>query len=233
MPRSNYAHRLIEYPDLIFPDDRAHVHRSRWRDFFRERIGPTFNGEFIFEIGCNDATFLSTIAHRNPNTAFIGLDWKVKAIYDAAVRVNALGLKNVALVRSRAQDIAKIFGPSELDEIWIFHPDPCDREVELKNRLIAEPFLLDAHGALRDDTSSICFKTDHAGYYQWVLSLLPRHSLAQRFELTVASADYWQDSIATAQTAHRSFANQTTRYECRFLKKRHPIHYLELRKKPS
>ena len=61
---------------------------------------------------------------------------------------------------------------AELDEIWVFHPDPCDRPQELKNRLIAEPFLIDAHAALRQPGSRVAIKTDHPGYYQWLLGLL-------------------------------------------------------------
>ena len=84
MPRSNYAHRLIEFPDLIFPDDQAFKQRSHWRDFFSPRIGPTYNRELIFEIGCNDATFLNTIAQKHPDTAFVGLDWKYRALHTGA-----------------------------------------------------------------------------------------------------------------------------------------------------
>ncbi len=231
MPRSNYSHRLIEYPDLIFPDDQAFKHRAHWRDFFSSRIGPSFKDQLIFEIGCNDATFLTTIAQKNPTTAFIGLDWKVKAIYDAAPRVADMKLTNVVLLRARAQDIAKIFGAGELDEIWIFHPDPCDREVELQNRLIAEPFLLAAHETLKPN-GSVHLKTDHAGYYHSVVGVLSMDLLAQRFDLTIASSNYWHDPTAILPTAHRYFANETTAFERRFMKKRQPIYYVELRTKP-
>jgi tRNA (guanine-N(7)-)-methyltransferase len=231
MPRSNYAHRLNESPDLIFADERARMHRAHWREFFGKRIGPTFNGEVIFEIGCNDATFLTTIAQKHPDTAFIGLDWKVKAIYDAATRVSELKLNNVVLLRGRAQDIAKIFAPTELDEIWIFHPDPCDRDVELKNRLIAEPFLLDAFEVLCNRRGSICLKTDHAEYYQSVLRVLAGDAIAARFVLAMASAGYWADSAAIARTEQRYFAHEVTTYERRFINKRRPIYYVELSKR--
>jgi tRNA (guanine-N7-)-methyltransferase len=231
MPRSNYAHRLIEFPDLIFPDDQAFKQRSHWRDFFSPRIGPTYNRELIFEIGCNDAAFLTTIAQQHPDTAFIGLDWKVKAIYDAATRVTELDLKNVALLRARAQDIAKIFCPNELDEIWIFHPDPCDRDVELKNRLISEPFLIDAHRVLRGEQSRICLKTDHAEYYEWTLKILESDAIRRNFETTACSSNYWCDADAIEKTSPRLFSGTTTTFEARFQRKNQPIYYVELRKR--
>jgi tRNA (guanine-N7-)-methyltransferase len=231
MPRSNFAHRLVEYPDLIFPDEHAFSHRSHWHDFFEKRIGPTFNNQVIFEIGCNDAAFLATIAQKHPNTAFIGLDWKVKAIYDAAVRVSELELKNVALLRVRAQDIARIFGPDELDEIWIFHPDPCDREVELKNRLIAEPFLLNSQHVLRNGSSRICLKTDHAEYYEWTLKVLRGSAVRDAFQVAVRSSNYWTDEHALRETSTRLFSGTTTTFEDRFRRKKQPIFYVELRKR--
>jgi tRNA (guanine-N(7)-)-methyltransferase len=231
MPRSNYSHRLIEYPELIFADEQAYRHRSHWRDWFASRIGRSFDQQLIFEIGCNDAAFLSTIARKHPNTAFIGIDWKVKAVYDAATRVSALELNNIALLRGRAQDIARIFGPNELNELWIFHPDPCDRDVERKNRLIAEPFLLDAHRVLRDGNSRICLKTDHADYYEWTLNLLDNPEIRHAFDLTVRSSNFWNDRSALQETAQRLFAHTTTTFEARFVKKKQPIYYAELRKK--
>jgi tRNA (guanine-N7-)-methyltransferase len=112
------------------------------------------------------------VATKHPKTAFVGLDWKAKAIYDGARRVLELGLRNVALVRGRGQDVVKLFGEGEVDDVWVFHPDPCAGPAELRNRLIAEPFLVDAHAVLRDVGSRLTLKTDHAGYYQWVLALL-------------------------------------------------------------
>lgn len=171
-PRSVYAGRLREFPDLALADQAAWQHHGRWSDLFRQRIGHAFSGRVIFEIGCFDAEFLARIAASHPDTAFVGLDWKCKAIYDGAQRLADMGLRNVMLLRGRGQDAMRIFGPGEVDEVWVFHPDPCDREIELKNRLIGEPFLRDVHQILRNSTSLLALKTDHPGYYQWVLGLL-------------------------------------------------------------
>lgn len=169
--RSVYADRLRAFPAIAFADEAAFGHRGRWADFFRQRIGPGFDGRIVLEVGCSDAALLSSIAARHPATGFVGLDWKCKALHDGAGRVADLGLDNVALLRGRGQDVLRIFADGEVDEVWVFHPDPCDRDVELKNRLIAEPFLLDVHRVLRDGRSVLSLKTDHPGYYQWVLGL--------------------------------------------------------------
>ena len=230
-PRSVYAARLSEFSEIALACADARNRRGRWREFFAERIGSHFDHRVIFEIGCADGEFLARIAAKFPGTAFVGLDWKCKAIYDAASRVTSAGLTNVAFIRGRAQEILRYFAPRELDEIWIFHPEPCDREVELKNRLINQTFLIDAHAALRDRGSSICLKTDHAEYYEWTRATIER-SRAQ-FDVASDSRDFWNDSAVQRATARRCFANEATTYENRFRKRRAPIHFVELARRES
>lgn len=163
---------MQEFADVALVDEAAARHRGGWGEFFRRRIGAPFGGRVVLEVGCFDAAFLCRVAAKHPGTAFVGLDWKAKAIYEGARRVVELGLNNVALVRGRGQDVLKLFGKGEVDEVWVFHPDPCAGPAELANRLVSESFLVDAHAILREVGSRLTLKTDHPGYYQWVCGLL-------------------------------------------------------------
>jgi tRNA (guanine-N7-)-methyltransferase len=219
-PRRNiFAERLGEFPQLVLGGERAFENRGRWRAALRERIGADFDDRLIFEVGCSEGDALCEIAEKHPGTAFIGVDWKFKSLHVAASKVAERGLRNVMLLRGRAQDVTKIFAPGELDELWVFHPEPCDKPKELKNRLIAEPFLRDVHDVLRGGRESrLCLKTDHAGYFQWTLAILglpepawgprvkprdlmpredlppPSDAVLARFDVALASADFWNDS---------------------------------------
>lgn len=272
--RSVFADRLSEHAAFAAGDDAVFARRGRWADYFRERIGEIFGGQIVLEIGCFDGDLLCRMAAKHPAMAFIGLDWKAKSIFDAAERVAAQGLRNVALLRCRGQEIGRIFAPGELDEILLFHPDPCATPAERQNRLFSPPFLIAAHDVLRDATSTLTLKTDHPGYYAWALALFghdePPHFIAARdlaaadlsqadrllgeprvrasdllaapdrppadqnligrFETTVASSDVWNDPAAQIHVAGRVFANERTYFERRFLQKRQPIYYLQLRK---
>lgn len=266
--RSTFADRLHEFPDLVFSDGAEFQRRGIWHDFFRARIGPAFDGRIIFEVGCNDAALLTRVAAKHPATAFIGIDWKPHALHTGAARIAAAGLRNVVLLHGRAQDIRRFFADGELHELWLFHPDPCDKPRELRNRLIAEPFLLDVHAVLRPG-GALVLKTDHPGYYQWVLGLLglpepevfkharerkgtvagrvrmrvrdlmspedvpaPSTAVAQQFEVSAHSADFWNDDAARRAGAGRCFASEATGFETRFVRKRLPIYYLEVKKPP-
>jgi tRNA (guanine-N7-)-methyltransferase len=182
----------------------------------------------MLELGCSDGTLLTTVAAKYPDTAFVGLDWKCKPLHNCASRVASGELRNIVLLRARGQDVGRIFGDGEVNEIWLFHPDPCDTAIELKNRLMGDAFLKDAIRVLREG-GTLALKTDHAGYYQWTVDLL-RGRLADGFRVVLTSPHYWEDEEAQRQTKGHCFTGLTTPFETRFLKKRQPIYYVEIRK---
>lgn len=250
--------RLGEFPQQAFLDADAAALRGRWRDHFIPRIGPLFDGRLVVEIGCADGSLLTRVAAKHPRTGFVGLDWKYGDILRAAERVDAAGLTNVALVRGRAQAIRSLFADGEADEIWVFHPDPCATPTERPNRLIAEPFLLNAAAVLRGAGSTLSLKTDHAGYYQSTLALLgqpapdwstlvprvrlrdledpsklpaPSDVVARAMEVVFTATDFTGDRDARARVETRAFAGEQTTYEAKFAAKRRPIFFIELRRR--
>ncbi|HEX8911369.1 MAG TPA: hypothetical protein VF796_03340 [Humisphaera sp.] len=272
MPSNSFEQRLTDFPDVAFGGDAAFGHRAAWAAHFRSRIGPAFDGRVILEVGSADATFLAEVAARHPTAGFVGLDWKFKQVHDGAARVSAAGLRNVALLRGRAGDLPRIFAPGEVDEVWVFHPEPCAEPKQRANRLVAEPFLLAVHPLLRGPGSVVAVKTDHAGYFQWVLGVIgadeppafrsareaaaaelplpdgaprvrardllaaddvpvPSPAARERFEVAAASPDFWGDAAVLRHTAGRCFTESQTPFERRFVAKRRPIYYVELRRK--
>jgi tRNA (guanine-N7-)-methyltransferase len=220
--RSVYADRLLDFPGVVFSDGTEFSRRGTWRDALRHPA------QLIFEIGCNDAGLLATVAAKHPATGFVGIDWKPRALHAAAQRVAHANLRNVALLHGRAQDIRKFFADGEVDEIWIFHPEPLDHPRELKNRLLGEAFLIDAHRVLRDG-GAVVLKTDHRGYFEAVLELLA--TMRDRFDAGVTSFDFWNDPTAQSAVAGRAFAGEVTTFESRFVRKRKPIYFTEARRR--
>ena len=51
------------------------------------------------------------------------------------------------------------------------------------------------------------------------------------FEVTAHSTDYWGNQTTQAHVAGRMFAGEVTAFESRFLKKRQPIYFVEMRKR--
>ena len=252
---SRYADRLGEFGDLIAAGG---TRAGGWTNWFAGRLGPRFDGRVYCEVGCGDGDLLCAAAGEHPTAAFVGVDWAFKAVHAAADRAGRAGLANVGLVRGRGQDVARWFGPSELAGLWVFHPDPVDRD----GRLIGEPFLLSVHPLLGPG-GTIAIKTDHPGYYQWVGAILGRPSpgwfvdddasrvgpaprvrrrdveppaslppfspeVARRFAVTADVADYWHDPRAAAAARGQPYADLATPFERRYRAKRLPIYYVEL-----
>jgi tRNA G46 methylase TrmB len=206
-------------------------------------------------VGCFDAAFLYRLAAKNPTSAFVGLDWKARAIFDGAQRIVDQKLNNVALLHGRASDLLGALGSRTVDQLLVFHPDPCDREAELKNRLIAPAFMAQAHELLRDSSSRLFLKTDHPGYFQWTLSLLnlapsesfftnpklrskdvmqtdqlpgPSRDILDQWTVHALSENFWADADIQSQITHRCFSREQTPFEQRFTGKRQPIYFVEL-----
>ncbi|HSI32151.1 MAG: tRNA (guanosine(46)-N(7))-methyltransferase TrmB [Phycisphaerae bacterium] len=228
LPRSNYAHRLAESPELIPADPFAL--RAGWADYFRARIGPAFGGEVTLEIGCFDAELVAKVAPNHPGRAFVGLDWKAKAIHDGARRLTELGVANVALVRARGQDLPRLFSPGEVGAIWVFHPDPFDGPDELKHRLVTPAFLRDVHAALQPG-GRLILKTDHAEYFGWVMAQLA--AVGPLFDIVHSSADYAADPIGRAAALAHPFGPHATMFERRFVARGQAIAYLEAVRRPT
>jgi tRNA (guanine-N7-)-methyltransferase len=171
MFKNPYSEKLEqEFSEFAFNLEKAKLLKNNWRTFFKNRINNNFK-KLILEIGCSNAQFLTTIANQNQDCTFIGLDWKFKVLYKGAKKVSRLNLKNVVLIRAKAQEIEDFFSKNEIDEVWIFFPDPWAKNSQLKNRLINPKFLEQLHSILNQKGSKIFFKTDHPGYFEWVLTL--------------------------------------------------------------
>lgn len=224
--RSVYADRLLRYSAFASEGAASFGRCGSWSSFFRKRNDKAFDGRLVLEIGCSDGATLTSMAGRHPSKAFIGLDWKYRQIFLAAERIEALALNNVALLQGRAQDIRQMVGEAEIDEVLIFQPEPCDRPEEAANQLLTRSFFEDLAYVLKPG-GTVSIKTDHARLFQDVVEIT-----ATLADLTVAfiSHDFWNDDVAKQRTQTRCFANEQTFFERRFIRRRQPIHYVELQK---
>ncbi len=164
--KNPYALKLKDFPDIVFNESEAFELKNNWKKFQTSYS----NSKIIFEIGCSNATFLQNIAKKNLNHLYIGCDWKYKIIHKGATKIVRDQIQNVKLWRGNVLDFEKVFGAEELDEVWILFPDPWAKKSQIKNRLLKPEFFLKMAPLLKS-SGRILFKTDHPGYFQWVLSM--------------------------------------------------------------
>ncbi|MEW6057911.1 MAG: methyltransferase domain-containing protein [Bdellovibrionota bacterium] len=164
-----YAARLQNFASFAFNNEDGFQFRGGWEEFFLTRMGAR-PSRVVLEIGCSIGTLLCQAAKENPDVGFVGVDWKFKSIYKAARRADSEKLKNIALLRNRAELIEQAFGLAEVDEVWIFFPDPWAKKSQLKHRLIRPEFLESLFKIMKPG-AKVFFKTDHPGYFQWIFAL--------------------------------------------------------------
>lgn len=162
--RNPYGSRIRDFQGLVFSDHETEAHQGQWRSLF---ANSGLGSELHVEIGCNGGHVLLEWAARNPERLYIGIDWKYKPIFRAAEKAVKRGLKNVLFFRAHAERLPYMFGPGEIDHLYLFFPDPWPKKKQLKNRFVTSERLTQISPLVRPEG---CFhiRTDHPGYFEWM-----------------------------------------------------------------
>ena len=161
-----YAAKIQEIPRLAVADNEAENHRGRWHEVFQHQ-NTTSRRPLHVEIGCNKGHVIREWAHQNPQNNYIGIDWKFKIIYQAAEKAIAKNIQNLFFIRAYAERIEYIFGKEEIDNLYLYFPDPWPKKAHWKNRYIT-PERLTALAQVVRKGGIFHIKTDHFGYFQWM-----------------------------------------------------------------
>ena len=131
-------------------------------------------------------------------------------------RARAGNFGNGRGLRYHARYIDRIFAESELDNIFIYFPDPWPRRKQNKNRLVRRDFL-NQLSLLQKPSGFIDFKTDSEDYFNFVESELKETS---NYQVVRYSRDLHRSEWASE--------NFMTSFEKIFVKKGQPIFYARL-----
>lgn len=211
-----YWKKLNEFEGRIFSDHAAEQHLGKWA-----QLHPNQDAKIHLEIGCNAGHVTLEWAKRDPGSLYLGMDWKFKAIYRAAEKAKKRNLENLRWIRGHAERLSFLFGPGELDSISVFFPDPWPKKGHWKHRWIKSESLLEMRRLLKKD-GVLHIKTDHPGYFEWILTALEGQN------------EEWQVTELT-RDLHANHPNPTllsipeiTLFEGLFIKDQIPIHSLKL-----
>jgi tRNA (guanine-N7-)-methyltransferase len=160
--RNPYWTKLNDAIGRVFSDNETEAHRGRWREVF-----PTLPQELHVEIGCNAGHVILEWAERNPSNAYIGIDWKFKAIHHGFDKALRRKISNVIFFRGYAERVQFMFGPGEIDALYLYFPDPWAKRLQKKNRFITGESLR-MLATLVKKGGVFHIKTDHAEYFDWM-----------------------------------------------------------------
>jgi tRNA (guanine-N7-)-methyltransferase len=173
--RNIYSDRLKDFPNKVFSDSETEKFTGKWREQFPS-TSLSEKKSLQVEIGCNTGHVVRAWAKKNPDILYIGIDWKFKAIHHGLEKMKKEGLENLIFLRANTWRFQYIFGPEELDRISVFCPDPWPKKSQWKNRHLQTETLEVFRSRLKPG-GILHIKTDHEGYFDWILEhLAPNRS---------------------------------------------------------
>jgi tRNA (guanine-N7-)-methyltransferase len=140
--------------------------RGKWNtDFFGN------NNPVIIEMGCGKGEYTVDLSVKYPARNFIGIDKKGARMWRGAKTSNEEKRTNVAFVRTRAENISSVFGPDEVDEIWITFPEPQPNSPRHSKRFTSPEFI-ERYRKLLKPGGIIHLKTDNDMFYHYTLDVI-------------------------------------------------------------
>lgn len=138
------------------------------------------DGPFEVDLGCGDGGFLLQMAAHYPERRFLGIERLLGRVRGVCSRAAVRGLDNVKVFRVESRYFLEwMMQPGCISRLHYLCPDPWPKERHHKNRLVQEDFLPVLHRSLSDG-GEFLFKTDHEGYFLWVLDHVARSGLFSR-----------------------------------------------------
>ena len=167
------------------------------------------------ELGCGKGEYTLALARKYPHQNFIGIDIKGARLWRGAKTAVEEGLPNVAFVRTRIEWIDSLFGPDEVDEIWITFPDP---QLRRERRRLTHPMFLERYRKFLCAPACIHLKTDSQELHAYT------KQLAESLQYPIQEAH--TDIYNTGIDKQIDILSVETFYESQYLKQGKPITYL-------
>jgi tRNA (guanine-N7-)-methyltransferase len=152
----------------------------------------------VCELGSGSGRHLITLAERDRDTLYIGVELRYKRAYRTVEKAIHLGLKNLRVFRSDARYLPILFQESSLDGVYINFPDPWDKRRWLKNRLVQPSYVADL-GRLLRSKGFLSYKTDHEDYFKSAIEVIRREPqfVEKRITHDLLSSPWCEESVAT------------------------------------
>ena len=172
-------------PALIGSTGAEVSFRGRWAAGHFANANP-----ITLELACGRGEYALGLARRLADRNFIGMDIKGARIWKGAKTALEESLSNVVFVRIQIGHLAAVFGPGEIDEIWITFPDPYLKNSKTRKRLTSPKFLAAYRNVLREG-GVINLKTDSPELFDFTLSTIAAegHHLLERIDDVYAAGD--------------------------------------------
>jgi tRNA (guanine-N7-)-methyltransferase len=163
----------------------------RWHSeelYSRPETFPLLDSNHLFtngyplelEIGCGTGEFLCSLAQKDPQANFVGVEISLKPLLKAVDTVSSLALHNIRFIRANFHLMYPLLVPDSLRAVYLHFPDPSYKTKHRKRRILNSAFLDQMHRALIPE-GRMSVMTDQEEFFMDMLALIEQDA---RFEKT-------------------------------------------------
>jgi tRNA (guanine-N7-)-methyltransferase len=127
------------------------------------------------EVGCGTAEFLCSLAFREPEVNFVGVDIARRPLYKAVAVASSLQLTNVRFLHGDFAQMYSLLEPCSLRQVYVHFPDPNMHPKFHRRKLVTPAFLDAIHQALVPG-GGLSLMTDHTALFQELLAVVEADS---------------------------------------------------------
>lgn len=193
---------IAESPLVIHEPEMT---KGKWKNVFGN------NHDLHIEIGMGKGKFLYTLAGKNPEINYIGIEKYSSVLLRALQKMEADPLPNLLFIRMDAEEITEVFDRGEVSRIYLNFSDPWPKDRHAKRRLPSREYLARYDQILKKD-GILEFKTDNKELFEFALEELPFAG----WEIVKKTFDLHHDMEMVE-------GNIMTEYEEKFSSKGNPI----------
>jgi tRNA (guanine-N7-)-methyltransferase len=170
---------------------------------------------FTLELGCGNGEYTLSLAEKNPERFFIGIDVKGSRIWKGAKYALEKQINNCLFIITRIDRLHLIFQQQTVEEIWIPFPNPFPMRKSIKQRLVHKRFI-DVYRFICVPQTKIHLKTDDETLFNYAIQV------ADEEKLTLISAvdDLYNSPL------HQNELKITTKFEQQHISNNKTIKYV-------
>ena len=153
---------IAESPYVIHEEESR---AGTWKEIFGN------DHPVCIEIGMGKGKFIMELAAAHPEINYIGIEKYSSVLIRAIQKMEERELPNVRFIRMDAEEITEVFGPGEVERIYLNFSDPWPKDRHAKRRLPSRQFLARYEKILKPE-GTIEFKTDNRPLFEFALEEL-------------------------------------------------------------
>ncbi|MBN1403691.1 MAG: methyltransferase domain-containing protein [Opitutales bacterium] len=162
--------------------DSREVHEARMKEV-RENLERTCAELFpepvtiTLEIGCGHGHFLTAYALEHQDETCVGVDLVTKRVQKGRNKKEKRALEKLHFIKAEALGFLEALPEHvRIGRCFVLFPDPWPKKRHWKNRIVQSQ-LLEMLAARRTPDCQLCLRTDHEGYFEWMVEQVAASTL--------------------------------------------------------